>query len=139
MWAQATKADTSIVVVQSGNYEFVGVRHRQSQTLYISDIIEPHACKEASYGKIHVGIYVAAALDAIDRAMQRASGNRGPNGPSNGSSADHEGDKKPRGGGNKKSDVSKKKRKRSSNLQEGGGTGMMVMAVHEIAAKVCSI
>jgi hypothetical protein len=137
------------MVVQSGNYEFVGIRHRLSQTLYVSDIIQPHACEEPSYGKIHVGIYVAAAMDAIDRAKQRGAGNRdgpdsgGPSGGLSDSGCDHKDDKKPRDGGNEKSGGSKKRRKGGSNPQEGSSTGsggtMTVMAVHEIAAKVCTI
>ena len=147
-WSQATKADTTIMVVQSGNYEFIGIRHRLSQTLYVSDIIQPHACEEPSYGKIHVGIYVAATMDAIDRAKQRAAGRQdgsdsgGPSGGPSDRRGDHKGDKKLRDGSNKKSGGSKKK-KGGSNPQEGGSTGgggtMMVMAVHEMVAKVCTI
>jgi hypothetical protein len=62
----------SIIVIQSGNYECIGIRHRATQTLYISDLIKPHACKEPSYGKLHVGVYIAAVKDAIDRAKQDA-------------------------------------------------------------------
>lgn len=44
------------------------VRHRVSQTLYVSDVIEPH--KEPGYGKIVVGTYIAAIQDALDRMQQ---------------------------------------------------------------------
>ena len=147
VWAQASKADTSIMVVQSGNHEFVGIRHRLSQTLYVSDIIQPHACEEPSYGKIHVGIYVAAVLDAIDRAKQRAAGIQDglPGGGQSGGPSDcrdnHEDNEKPRDGGNKKSGGRKKTG--DDNPQEGGSTGsggtMLAIAVHEMAAKVCTI
>jgi hypothetical protein len=62
--------DSSIIIVQSRNHEFVGIRNRRSQTLYISDPIEPHACQAPSYGKLHVGIYIAAIRDAMDRERQ---------------------------------------------------------------------
>jgi hypothetical protein len=57
------------------------------------------------------------------------------------SSGDHKDDKKPRDSGKKKGGGSKKKD--GSNPQGGGSTGsggnMMAMAVHEIAAKVCTV
>ena len=34
-----TKADH--IIIQSGNYESIGIRYRRSQNLYISDVIEP--------------------------------------------------------------------------------------------------
>lgn len=43
------------------------VRHRESQTLYVSDIIHPPTCKAPAYGKLHIGIYIAAIQDAIRR------------------------------------------------------------------------
>jgi hypothetical protein len=53
--------------LHSGNHEFVGIRHRESQTLYLSPLIVPSSC---AYGKIHVGIYIAAIKDALDRVRQ---------------------------------------------------------------------
>lgn len=58
------------MVLHSGNHEIIGIRHRNSQTLYISHVIEPHSCSNPAYGKLQVGIYIAALQDAIDRAMQ---------------------------------------------------------------------
>jgi hypothetical protein len=49
----------------------VCVRHRASQTLYVSGVIEPHACIDPGYGKLQVGIYVAAIQDAMDRKQQQ--------------------------------------------------------------------
>lgn len=43
------------------------IRHRESQTLYVSDIIHPPTCKAPAYGKLHIGIYIAAIQDAIQR------------------------------------------------------------------------
>jgi hypothetical protein len=50
------------IVIQSGNYEFIGIRHRSTQTLSISDLIKPHACIEPSYGKLHLGLYMVTVV-----------------------------------------------------------------------------
>ena len=143
-WAQATRADCSIIVIQSGNYEFIGIRHRRSQTLYISDLIVPHACKDPSYGKLHVGLYIAAVRDAIDRASQRAAGSGGPSGgPTVGGSrgggpSNHKDDGGGKKGGSKKKEDNEKPKK-------GGGSGtgrhgrVVAITAHNVAAKVCSI
>jgi hypothetical protein len=56
-------------VIHSGNYEIIGIRHRETQTLYITPLIIPHS-SIPSYGKIQVGLYIAAIRDAIDRVQQ---------------------------------------------------------------------
>ena len=48
----------------------IGIRHRKTQTLFISHVIEPHSCSNPAYGKLQVGIYIAALQDTIDRAKQ---------------------------------------------------------------------
>jgi hypothetical protein len=58
------------MVMHSGNHEIIGIRHRETQTLYISHVIEPHSCSNPAYGKIQVGIYIAAIQETIDRAKQ---------------------------------------------------------------------
>jgi hypothetical protein len=35
--------------------------------LFVSDIYQPHALKNPGYGKLHIGIYIAAVKDALDR------------------------------------------------------------------------
>ena len=139
-WTQATRADCSIIVIQSGNHEFIGIRHRGSQTLYISDLIQPHACRDPSYGKLHVGLYIAAVRDAIDRTRQGAadSGDGLSAGPSGGGPrGDHKGD-----GGSKKG-RRKKPKDDSEKAKAGGSTGsggnMMAITAHHMAAKVFSI
>jgi hypothetical protein len=61
------RTDATLIVLNSGNHEFVAVRHRESQTLYLSDLIRPATCKDPAYGKLHVGIYIAAVNDAMRR------------------------------------------------------------------------
>ena len=59
-----------MMILHSGNHEIIGIRHRETQTLYISHLMEPHSCSSPAYGKIQVGIYIAAILETIDREMQ---------------------------------------------------------------------
>ena len=63
--------DGTIIILHSGNHELVCVRHRETQILYVSDFIEPLTCKDPGYGKLQVGIYVAAIQDMMDRTKQR--------------------------------------------------------------------
>ena len=49
------------------------IRNRASQTLYVSDLIEPHNCVGPGYGKLQVGIYIAAIQDTMDRWLQQQS------------------------------------------------------------------
>ena len=56
--------------MHSGNHEIIGIRHRKTQTLYISHLIEPHSCSVPAYGKIQVGIYIAAIQETMDMARQ---------------------------------------------------------------------
>ena len=155
---QATRVDGSIIVIQSGNHEFIAIRHRTSQTLYISNLIEPHTCKQPSYGKLHVGIYIAALTDALDREGQGhdtqppSDGDDGPsgsggnkqNGPSSSGgnkqdgpsgSGGHRGS---HGGGQKGShkDESEGSKKSKEGEYRGGNT-YKKMAV--AAAKVCFV
>ena len=62
--------DSTLIILHSGNYEFVGVRHRETQTLYLSNMIDVANNNSPSYGKLHVGIYIAALQDAMDRVSQ---------------------------------------------------------------------
>jgi hypothetical protein len=117
---------STILVLHSGNYEIIGVRHRTTRTLYISRVIEPHSCTPA-YGKLQVGIYIAAILDAMDRAKQdsEASEKRSDNAPAgesledqNGDANDRPPDKQPKRRNNRKS-----KRSKAAPQDKYGGKG----------------
>ncbi|KAF8504380.1 hypothetical protein F5888DRAFT_739048 [Russula emetica] len=69
-WAEAVRNKCTIMVLHSGNHEIIGIRHRKTQTLYVSHVIEPHCCSNPAYGKIQVGIYIAAIQETMDRARQ---------------------------------------------------------------------
>jgi hypothetical protein len=88
-WAQAVRVDSTILILHSGNYEVIGIRHRKTQTLYVSDIIEPPKCNNPTYGRLQVGIYISAIQDAMDRARQMEESemqqpDRGDDSPDNG-------------------------------------------------------
>ncbi|TFK66386.1 hypothetical protein BDN72DRAFT_961819 [Pluteus cervinus] len=63
-WRLAVQQDTTIIVVNCGNYERIGIRHRGTRTLYLSDIID---VTKPGYGKLHLGILMAVVDDALNR------------------------------------------------------------------------
>lgn len=72
-WAQATKADTTLIVLHSGNHELICVRHRESQTLFVSNVIEPYNCVNPGYSKLHIGVCIASIEDMFDRKEQEGA------------------------------------------------------------------
>ncbi|KAK0226930.1 hypothetical protein EDD85DRAFT_940319 [Armillaria nabsnona] len=66
-WAQAVNFDSTIILFDCGNYFRVGVRHRKTQTLYISNLVDVSSCPEPVYGKLMVAINLAIIRDAMDR------------------------------------------------------------------------
>jgi hypothetical protein len=50
----------SLMQLHAGNAELICIRRRETQTLYVTDFIEPQNCQNPRYGKLHVGIYIAA-------------------------------------------------------------------------------
>ncbi|KAG5651123.1 hypothetical protein H0H81_009775 [Sphagnurus paluster] len=66
-WTLSAECDTTYIVFNCGNYERIGFRHRKSQTLFLSDLIDVPRCKSPAYGKIHIGLFLAITQDVIDR------------------------------------------------------------------------
>jgi hypothetical protein len=64
--------DSTLIILHSGNLEYVCVRHRASQTLYVSELIDVPRCANPGYGKLHTGIYIAAIQDAMQRIKNMA-------------------------------------------------------------------
>ncbi|KAF4622918.1 hypothetical protein D9613_001543 [Agrocybe pediades] len=74
-WARAVDTDSTFIIFNCGLYERIGIRHRESQTLYISPLIEPINSRNPSYGKLHVGLHVAIIQDLLQRSeCQKSSG-----------------------------------------------------------------
>ncbi|KAJ7648306.1 hypothetical protein DFH06DRAFT_1476341 [Mycena polygramma] len=70
-WCRAVRTDMTIIVFNCGNFERIGIRHRQTQTLYLSPLIDV-TNMESGYAKLHVGLYITMIQDTIDRTAQRA-------------------------------------------------------------------
>ncbi|KAF8959546.1 hypothetical protein BDZ97DRAFT_1390726 [Flammula alnicola] len=77
-WASAVKYDATFIIFNCGTYERIGIRHRASQTLYISDPIHTTQCKNPKYRKIHMGLHVAIIQDAMERYKAKKSANGSP-------------------------------------------------------------
>ncbi|KAJ3502000.1 hypothetical protein NLJ89_g9081 [Agrocybe chaxingu] len=69
-WTQAVVDDVTYFMFSSGNEEYIGYRQRETQTLYLSALIIPSQAARPAHGKLHVGLYIAAFQDALDRARQ---------------------------------------------------------------------
>ncbi|KIK04168.1 hypothetical protein K443DRAFT_431702 [Laccaria amethystina LaAM-08-1] len=65
--SQSVARNTSFILFHCGNYDRFGVRHRETQTLCLSDLIDVKHCKDPAYGKLQVGLYSAAMQDAKER------------------------------------------------------------------------
>ncbi|SJL01284.1 uncharacterized protein ARMOST_04602 [Armillaria ostoyae] len=72
VWAEAVNVDATFMVLNAGSREFIGIRDRKLQRLYLSPLIDlddPHSLP-AGYFKIHAGLQIAALHDAIQRAKR---------------------------------------------------------------------
>ncbi|SJL01254.1 uncharacterized protein ARMOST_04572 [Armillaria ostoyae] len=67
-WAHAVGFDSTVIIFDCGNYLRVGIRHRKTQTLYISDLVDICSHTDPTYGKLLVAIHLAIIRDALDRA-----------------------------------------------------------------------
>ncbi|PPQ87433.1 hypothetical protein CVT24_001383, partial [Panaeolus cyanescens] len=65
IWTKMVSIDATFCAISCGTKERIGVRHRESNSLFFSDIIEPSA---EGYGAIHVALYCAIIKDAMGRA-----------------------------------------------------------------------
>lgn len=62
--------DSSFLVLHCGTFERVAFRHRSSQTLFVSDLIDVARCKNPGYGHIHIGLFISIIEDIRDRTHQ---------------------------------------------------------------------
>ena len=44
------------------------MRHRETGTLFLSNLIDVHSCRDPGYGKVHTGLYLLIIRDAMERA-----------------------------------------------------------------------
>ncbi|KAG6834574.1 hypothetical protein H0H93_008844 [Arthromyces matolae] len=69
-WARAVEKDATFIVLHCGTYERIAIRHRSSQTLFLSDLINVTQCSDPAYGAIHVGLFISILSDVLDRVAQ---------------------------------------------------------------------
>ena len=60
--------DSTFIIFHCGKYERIGMRHRETGTLFLSDLIDVHSCRDPGYGKIQTGLYLLIIRDAMERA-----------------------------------------------------------------------
>ena len=64
------KSDATLVIFHCGSYERIGFRHRGSQTLLLSDLIDVPGGLDPAYGRVQVGVYMVILRDVLDRIRQ---------------------------------------------------------------------
>ncbi|KAJ7088899.1 hypothetical protein B0H15DRAFT_841083 [Mycena belliarum] len=69
-WTRAAALDSTFIIFYNGNSERIGFRHRATQTLYLSEYLEPRDCDDPCYGRLHTGLYISILLDLVDRMEQ---------------------------------------------------------------------
>ncbi|TFK71964.1 hypothetical protein BDN72DRAFT_876814 [Pluteus cervinus] len=74
VWRTAVASNATFVVIHCGDFERIGVRHRGTQTLYLSKLLEVSTAHDPGYAKIHLGLQMAALEDAQDRYRQKQGG-----------------------------------------------------------------
>ncbi|KAG6907647.1 hypothetical protein DXG01_008097 [Tephrocybe rancida] len=72
-WARAVEVDSSFIILHCGTFERILFRHRSSQTLFVSELIDVMTCKDPQYGEIQLGLYLSIITDALDRMLQLVS------------------------------------------------------------------
>ncbi|SJL01264.1 uncharacterized protein ARMOST_04582 [Armillaria ostoyae] len=80
VWAEAVNVDATFMVLNNGSREFIGIRDRKLQRLYLSPLIDlddPNSL-QAGYFKVHVGLQIAALLGVIQRAKRLNALSRPP-------------------------------------------------------------
>ncbi|KAH9474846.1 hypothetical protein JR316_0013314 [Psilocybe cubensis] len=73
-WVDAVDCDVTFIVFTCGKKERVAIRHRQSQTLYLSDLIDP--MRMPGYRQMHLGLTIAALKDRLAMLDQKESSNK---------------------------------------------------------------
>ncbi|CAA7265524.1 unnamed protein product [Cyclocybe aegerita] len=67
-WTEAVVDDLTFFVISCGNEENIAMRDRENQRLYLSSYVRPTTAFDPSHSKLHVGLYICAYLDALERA-----------------------------------------------------------------------
>ncbi|KAK0231444.1 hypothetical protein IW262DRAFT_1454455 [Armillaria fumosa] len=72
VWAEAVNVDATFMVLNAGSREFIGIRDRKLQRLYLSPLIDldDPGSLPVGYFKLHTGLQIAALHDVIQRAKR---------------------------------------------------------------------
>ncbi|PPQ64233.1 hypothetical protein CVT24_008609 [Panaeolus cyanescens] len=63
-WSRAVEHDATFILLHCGTTERIGIRDRASNTLFLSDVIDPHS---PGYGSIHIGLHAAIVSEALNK------------------------------------------------------------------------
>ncbi|KIM42836.1 hypothetical protein M413DRAFT_444485, partial [Hebeloma cylindrosporum] len=66
-WAKAVVHDSTFIMLHCGRYERIGIRHRASQTLYLSGLIDTVNNRDPRYRKVQIALYSFIVQDALER------------------------------------------------------------------------
>ncbi|KAF9018916.1 hypothetical protein BDZ89DRAFT_1139660 [Hymenopellis radicata] len=66
-WANAVRADASVIIFDCGNFLRIGIRHRETQTLFLSKLFDVCHDKDPAYGRIWAGLHLAIVEDVLQR------------------------------------------------------------------------
>ncbi|KAF9554766.1 hypothetical protein CPC08DRAFT_753464 [Agrocybe pediades] len=66
-WAKSAIEDTTFIILNCRRYERIGFRHRGTQTLYLSGVIDTINIQKPRYRKLHLGLLVEIVKDALRR------------------------------------------------------------------------
>ena len=60
------EADATLIIFHCGKWERIGYRHRTSQTLFLSDLIDVSTGSNPRYGQLQTGLYMIILRDALE-------------------------------------------------------------------------
>ncbi|KIM34822.1 hypothetical protein M413DRAFT_450043 [Hebeloma cylindrosporum] len=76
-WAKAAVNDSTFIIIHCGRYERIGIRHRETQALYLSGLIDPINTRDPRYRKLQIALHIAVVQDVLERhELTAASGSR---------------------------------------------------------------
>ncbi|KAF8909227.1 hypothetical protein CPB85DRAFT_1562553 [Mucidula mucida] len=66
-WANAVHLDCTFIIFDCGTALRVGIRHRATQTLFLSELVDLVTSETPTSGKLFAGLHLAATHDALKR------------------------------------------------------------------------
>ncbi|KAH9474899.1 hypothetical protein JR316_0013367 [Psilocybe cubensis] len=75
-WYTAVVTDATFILFSCGTLQRIGIRHRGSQTLFLSDVIDTMRWSSLGFGQIHLGLVLAAIRDRLSMINEEELLNR---------------------------------------------------------------